>query len=131
MSNCTHTPEDHERAIINEGLCPLCLQADLAEANKQIERLTQWKKQVPDKSGHWLRVNARGAVVYHKIFEDYFGKLSIYWGWAPKNRCIVKDIAHKLKQFCWLGPLLEPPEQALGGKNSKNPCTKRIKRSII
>ncbi len=82
------------------------LQSQLAaeiEANR-------WKKQVPDKEGHWLRVNAAGRIMHHSVFKDSTldDKLSIYWGWSPTKCCLVKEIQDKLSYFYWYGPIAPP-----------------------
>jgi hypothetical protein len=80
-----------------------------------------WKKQVPNKAGYWLRVNAGHHVGLHHVFTTYrdpkFKRstgLEIIWGWGGSEKaCRVKDIENKLKCFWWYGPLPEPPKEAL------------------
>ena len=75
----------------------------------------EWKKQIPDKAGYWLRVNAGHSVEMHKVFKDFphDNKLTIYWGWSPQSKSLIEGIKRKLKHFYWYGPLPEPPENAL------------------
>ena len=92
-----------------------------AEVEAELERLKEgleWKKQIPNKEGYWLRVNAVGRVAFHKVFNDFCSddKLSIYWGWSPQSKSLIENIKDKLGAFYWCGPLPEPPEQALKGK---------------
>lgn len=73
----------------------------------------KWEKQVPNKAGWWLRVNAGHRVQLHRVFGD-FRSLEIIWGWSGKQGpCKIKDIEEKLKYFFWCGPLPEPPAEAL------------------
>ena len=80
----------------------------------------EWKKQVPNKAGYWLRVNAGHRVQLHLIapMALFTGRedkqLSIYWGWSgheePKR---LEDIKDKLKCFYWCGSIPEPPKEIL------------------
>ena len=81
----------------------------------------QWKKQPPNKEGHWLRVNAAGRVELHCIFKDspHDQKLSIYWGWSPQSKQLIKNIKAKLICFWWYGPLPKPPNEAVEPRHSK------------
>ena len=83
---------------------------DLLDDNERLREENRWKKQVPNKEGGWLRINVVGRAVYHKVFKDstFDNKLSIYWGWSPCSCCLVEEIAGKLKQFCWYGPITLP-----------------------
>ena len=80
----------------------------------------EWKKQIPNKAGYWLRVNAGHRVQLHQVFMTYRdpkwkeGKgLEIYWGWGGSQKpCRIKDIKDRLKLFYWYGPLIEPPNSA-------------------
>ena len=74
-----------------------------------------WKKQIPNKSGYWMRVNAGHRVEMSKVFKDspHDNKLTIYWGHSPQSKSLIENIKDKLKYFYWYGPLPEPPDIAL------------------
>ena len=82
-----------------------------------------WAKQLPNKPGYWLRVNAGHRVQLHKIWEDtgpHKGKirpgLYVIWGWSGEERpCRIDEpkMEQKLKSFWWYGPLPLPPKEAL------------------
>ena len=75
----------------------------------------EWKKQVPDKEGLWLRVNAVGRPELSKVFKDSHldDKLSIYWGWSPQSKSLIEKIADKLGKFYWYGPIQEPSQEII------------------
>ncbi len=72
----------------------------------------EWKKQIPNKAGYWLRVNAGHNVQLHHIWETQ--GLRIIWGWGGSEKLmLVEGIRDRLKHFYWYGPLPEPPEEAM------------------
>ena len=75
----------------------------------------KWAKQIPNKAGYWLRVNAGHRVQLHLIGNFSAKKeLEIYWGWGGEEQiCRIKDIENKLDCFWWYGPLPRPPKCAL------------------
>ena len=76
--------------------------------------MSKWKKQIPDKAGYWLRVNAGHRVQLHHIVDDWGKGLELFWGWGGSEKLmLVKDIKDRLKQFYWCGPLPFAPEEAL------------------
>jgi hypothetical protein len=77
---------------------------------EQAEGKWKWKKQVPNKEGLWLRINAAGRPEMSKVFKDsdLDNKLSIYWGWSPQSKILVEKIKDRLNQFLWCGPFSEP-----------------------
>ena len=85
----------------------------------------KWEKQVPNKEGHWLRVNVAGSVEHHKVFKDCLtdNKLTIYWGWSPRSKCLVESIMEKLKSFYWFGPIPAPDFEKFEEENDCNKCT--------
>lgn len=78
----------------------------------------EWKKQIPNQVGYWLRLNAGHRVQLHHVYKTYrdrFGKkgegLEMYWGWGggmKSNR--IDTIKDRLELFYWYGPLPEPPD---------------------
>jgi hypothetical protein len=79
----------------------------------------EWKKQVPNEEGYWLRVNAGHGVQLHRVWFEpliprFKDKLIIKWGWGGnQNLCTVESIKEKLEYFYWCGPVLNPPKEAL------------------
>lgn len=74
----------------------------------------EWQKQIPNKPGYWMRVNAGHRIQLHHIFDDTGRGLELYWGWGGDSRLIrISEIKDKLKYFYWYGPLPEPPKEAL------------------
>jgi len=74
--------------------------------------MIEWKKQIPNKPGYWMRVNAGHRVQLHHVHKA--GGLRISWGWTGEEKLkLVKDIEDKLKYFWWCGPYPEPPKEAL------------------
>lgn len=62
-----------------------------------------WKKQVPDKEGYWIRLNAVHRPQLHKVSKGIKNRgLVIGWGWGGEEGLMpVKDIADKLSYFYW------------------------------
>ena len=72
----------------------------------------KWEKQIPDKAGYWLRVNAGHRIEVKQVFDEGYG-LEIIWGWGGSQKvCKVKDVEERLRSFFWFGPILEPPKKA-------------------
>jgi len=78
----------------------------------------EWKKQIPNQAGYWLRVNVVGSVEMRRVWVEnriprYIGKLMIIWGWGYGSWVEVEKIKARLGQFRWYGPLPEPPVEVV------------------
>lgn len=83
--------------------------------NGHRESKLEWKLKAPHCKGYWLRVNAGHRVELHQIIE-IDGVPSIMWGWSGSQALISivdERWVDKLGSFWWLGPLPDPPENAL------------------
>lgn len=76
-----------------------------------------WEKQIPNKEGYWLRVNAGHQVSLHKVWKyelnPYKNKLVILWGWSGEKGILLVDSEEgkiKLSDWLWYGPILFPVE---------------------
>jgi len=77
----------------------------------------EWKKQIPNKAGYWLRVNVAGSVEMRRVWVEnriprHIGKLMIIWGWGYGSWVEVEKIKAKLGHFRWYGPI-EPPAEVV------------------
>lgn len=85
-----------------------------------IKKRLVWKKQIPNKAGYWLRVNAGHRVQLHRIYKadkimPNAGKLCICWGFDGGTEVLLNEpkMQEKMKYFYWYGPLPIPPKEAL------------------
>lgn len=72
----------------------------------------EWKKQIPNNDGYWLRVNAGHRVQLHQVFD--LDGLRIVWGWGGQEKVmLIENIKDRLEHYYWYGPLPVPPKKAL------------------
>ena len=81
MSKCTHEFWQREASVGGEGLCPLCMQDEIASLRTQVERTAKLIEQQANDPKCWVNLAIDGEYVQrqlrllHAAFEgtDFFG----------------------------------------------------------